>query len=78
MLHDEQKEVDCVGDGPALYDPASAMLARPSTPATPAMPLSVEALVSLQNKIVNRNAQLLDRRSKCCLERHIQKLTKAA
>jgi len=50
----------------------------PVTPVTPGKPVSVEALMSLQNLIVTNDAQFLDQWGKHRLQRHLQKLTKAA
>jgi hypothetical protein len=52
-------------------------LVHDTVPPTPLTPVSVEALISLQTKIV-QDACTLDKKSKQDLERHLQKLTKAA
>jgi len=46
-------------------------------PQTPVTPISAEALMSLQNFIVNKYAQALDETSRRSLVRHLQKFTKA-
>ncbi|KAL5370831.1 hypothetical protein DPSP01_014644 [Paraphaeosphaeria sporulosa] len=48
------------------------------SPLTPVTPVTTQALVSLQNIIVNRDAQGLDERSKCSLQRHLETFSKAA
>ncbi len=53
-------------------------LRTPLTPVTPVTPMSADALMSLQTLIVQRDARTLDERSKLNLEKHLQKLTKAA
>jgi len=45
---------------------------EPQMPETPATPVSAEALMSLQNLIIQRDAQALDETSKQNLARHIQ------
>jgi hypothetical protein len=45
---------------------------------TPVTPVSAEALISLQNHIIKRDAHTLDATNKQNLQRHIQKLTNAA
>ncbi|KAK5110394.1 hypothetical protein LTR85_001272 [Meristemomyces frigidus] len=69
---------DRVTAEPALYDAASTVPVAPVTPVTPVTPVSVEALMSLQNMIVTHDAQSLDQRGKHSVQRHLQKLTKAA
>jgi hypothetical protein len=46
-------------------------------PQTPVTPVSAEAFISLQNLIIQQNAQTLDETSKQNLARHLQKCTKA-
>ncbi|KAF9730283.1 transposase [Paraphaeosphaeria minitans] len=50
----------------------------PITPVTPLTPVTTEGLVSLQNIIVNKDAQDLDERSKCSLQNHLDRISKAA
>jgi len=45
---------------------------------TPVTPVSAEALMSLQNLIIKQDAHALDETSKQSLQRHVQKLVKAA
>ena len=71
----ELMEADRLTAGPTLQN---SMPVTPATPATPVTPVSVEALMSLQNLIVKRYAQILDRRGRQRLQRHLQKLAKAA
>ena len=44
---------------------------------TPATPVSAEALIKLQNMIIQQDAHTLDETSKQSLQRHLQKLTNA-
>lgn len=48
------------------------------SPLTPVTPTTTQALASLQNVMINQAAQGLDERSKCNLQKGIQKLSKAA
>jgi hypothetical protein len=46
-------------------------------PETPVTPVSAEALMSLQNRIIHQDALTLDKTSKQNLKRHLQKFVKA-
>jgi hypothetical protein len=46
-------------------------------PQTPVTPVSAEALMSLENLIIKKDAHMLDDASKSNLQRHVQKLVKA-
>lgn len=48
------------------------------SPLTPVTPVTTQGLVSLQNIIINQAAHGLDERSKCSLQKNVQKLLKAA
>ena len=48
------------------------------TPTTPSTPMSAEALISLQNMIIKRDAHALDRTGMQSPQRHLHKLIKAA
>jgi len=72
-------------DLPKPSDPSTSTVAgsdhrsivQEAAPHTPLAPVSIEALTSLQNIIV-QDACILDETSKRNLERHLQNLTKAA
>jgi hypothetical protein len=49
-----------------------------AVPQTPVTPVSAEALGSLQDLILTRDAHALDETSKQSLKRHLQKFAKAA
>jgi len=49
-----------------------------TTPVTPVTPVSAEAFRSLQDLIIEQDARALDDANKQDLERHLQKLTRAA
>jgi hypothetical protein len=59
-------------DGEVGYYPQDEVLQTPVTP------LSAEALTSLQNVIIKKDARALDETNKQSLQRHLQKLTNAA
>jgi hypothetical protein len=59
-------------DGEVGYRPEDEILQTPVTP------VSAEALISLQNVIIKRDAHTLDETNKQSLQRHLQKLTNAA
>jgi len=63
---------------PAMHGTPMAVSGAPVMPATPVTPVSAEALMSLQNYIVKHDAQSLDAWGKTNLQRHLQKLNKAA
>ena len=71
-------EVDGMTTGPSLHDVTLTGPVSSATPTTPATPVLVEALMSLQNLIVKHDARVLDHWGKHSLQRHLQKLTKAA
>ncbi|KAK7177934.1 transposase [Paraphaeosphaeria sporulosa] len=58
--------------------PDESIITAPLTPVTPVTPVTTEGLMSLQNIIVYRDAHDLDERSKCSLQRHLDKFSKAA
>jgi hypothetical protein len=45
---------------------------------TPVTPVSAKAFMLLQNLIIKQDTYILDKTSKQSLQRHLQKLTKAA
>lgn len=69
--------VEAAGD-PAAHHLQDAALLPPAEPVTPVTPVSAEAFTFLQDTIIKQDAQALDDVNKRRLERHLQKLAKAA
>ena len=66
-------ELTLVPRGPLQGNPA-----LPTAPVTPVTPVTAEAFTSLQDLILERDAHALDDTERQSLQRHLQKLTKAA
>lgn len=73
-----QKPADALTVSTADATPPCLQAELQHTPITPTTPKTSEALVSLQNRIVQQDAHALDEVSKQRLQRHVQKFVNAA